>query len=753
MELLNVGNELTGTYDLALVVVSVFIATIASYVTLLIAEYFRDPREPWRTQWLVGGAFALGLGIWLMHFLGMIALQLPVGVAYEPLLTFVSIIPGIAASAIFVYVVTQPFSVLRANVGGLSMGAGIGAMHYVGMAAMQLEGAMTLVPWLVALSLVVGYLLATLALCSRQLVASAVRKAVTREIEILLSAILMGCAISGMHYTGMAAARFEFLPGASTLTGVSPDALVVPLSIGTSLVLLVLVFLVFVERRLRIAQSTMQRLLETAPDALIIVDADGLIRVANVRVETVFGYPRRELIGQPVEMLVPARSRESHLVFRGAFNEKPEDRAMSVNRDLLGLRRDGTEFPAEIMLSHAYSQGEMYVTCSIRDITERMKAREEKEGLEVQLREAQKMEAVGRLAGGIAHDFNNILTGIGGYAELMEMKPGAEDAEELKQIRGLVDRATSLTRQLLTFSRKQAVEKEVFDLTSLVRSLQSMMRGLIRNDIDLVVELGEEDIFIDGSPGQLEQVVVNLLINAMDAINGAGEIRVSVETIRTDASHAKLGPGDWVSLKIQDNGTGMSPAVLQKVFDPFFTTKPVGKGTGLGLAVVFGVIEPMGGTVEAQSEEGVGSTFTVILPRVPARASGKQVEETGPVPKGSETILIAEDELVVRTFVTRTLTESGYHVIEAEDGRAALEMLDSRAGQVDMVLTDIVMPRMGGRELVRECRSRYPGVKTYFMSGYQADDGTEAEMAVVLEKPFRARELLATVRTVLDEAV
>ena len=384
----------------------------------------------------------------------------------------------------------------------------------------------------------------------------------------------------------------------------------------------------------------------------------------------------------------------------------------------------------------------------------------ERRHLEEQLLHAQKMEAIGRLAGGIAHDFNNILTAIKSYSELLieDMATGTARVEDVHQIREASDRAANLTRQLLAFSRQQMLRPRVLDLNSTVRDLKSMLDRLIGADIELKTHLTADIGMLTADPGQVEQIILNLVVNARDAMPDGGTIHVETANVELDAeysrTHAATPPGPYVMLAVSDTGNGMSRETQKRVFEPFFTTKDKGKGTGLGLSTVYGIVKQSGGSIWMYSEPGCGTTFKIYLPRVDAELD----EEIAPVAVtghgGEETILLVEDEDAVREVASRVLRRNGYTVVEATNGADALRQCEERGGDFDLIVTDIVMPEMGGLELAQKVWQRRPDARILFTSGYTEDAILRPSFlepgAAFIEKPFTPARLAQRAREVLD---
>jgi CheY-like chemotaxis protein len=367
--------------------------------------------------------------------------------------------------------------------------------------------------------------------------------------------------------------------------------------------------------------------------------------------------------------------------------------------------------------------------------------------LEVQLRQAQKMEAVGRLAGGIAHDFNNLLTAIAGYSEFLSA--GLED-ERLRrhadEIRKAAARAAALTGQLLAFSRRQVLQPRVLDLNAVVSDMDMMLRRLIGEDVELVTLLDPKLGAVRADPTQVEQVIVNLAVNARDAMPHGGAVTIETTNVAT-------GDGEFVELRMSDTGIGMTEEERQQLFDPFFTTKA--GGTGLGLATVYGIVEQSGGTIEVDSEPGLGSCFRIVLPRVDEAAERGESPTPASAPEaGSETILLVEDESVVRQLVAEILETSGYSVLQAGDGPSALELLRRHTGPLDLLVTDVVMPGMSGPEVAQAVTSMRPGTQVLYTSGYTdqaiGHHGVLEPDVAFLQKPFSADDLNRKVRGLLD---
>jgi nitrogen-specific signal transduction histidine kinase len=395
------------------------------------------------------------------------------------------------------------------------------------------------------------------------------------------------------------------------------------------------------------------------------------------------------------------------------------------------------------------------------DITERKHAEEERERLKGQLLQAQKMEAVARLAGGVAHDFNNMLAVIQGHAELALMHMGPDDPSfrRFSAIRDTAKRSAELTQQLLAFARKQVITPIGLDLNKIIESMLKMLRRLLGEDIDLTWIPGKNLWTIKADPTQIDQILANLCINARDAITGVGRIIVSTDNCSIDteycATHAGYLPGDYVRITVSDNGCGMDKQMLGQIFEPFFTTKELGKGTGLGLATVYGAVRQNDGFINVTSEPGKGSVFSIYFPRLIGESTQMQVDATAETAiGGQETILLVEDELVILDTVTAMLEQLGYTVLAVSTPNEAIRLAQQHPEKIDLVLTDVIMPDMNGRDLADQLLAHQPWVKCLFMSGYTADiiahQGKLEEDIHFIQKPFSLSTLAARIRLTLE---
>jgi PAS domain S-box-containing protein len=540
---------------------------------------------------------------------------------------------------------------------------------------------------------------------------------------------------------------------------------------------------------------------------MVIADDQGKIVLVNAQTESLFGYRREELLGQPVEMLIPERYRGHHVHYRKDYSQSLRLRPMGAGRELYGLRKDGSEFPVEISLSPFKSHEGVLVFSAIRDITLQKEAqrelREAKEALETRVRErttdlvranealqaeiiqrelamrqrdseqerarrleeqlllTQKMEAIGRLAGGIAHDFNNLLGVILGNSEmLLKSGPaGAPHMERVEQIKMAGEEAAAVTRQLLAFARQQVSEPQILDLNVVLTDLEPLLRRIVEENIRLEMVLARDLGDIKNDRSQLSQVILNLVANARDAMGRGG--RLLLETSNTylgeayARDHLDVIPGPYVQLSVTDSGQGMDKETVSRIFEPFFTTKGQGLGSGLGLATVYGIVRQSSGHIWVYSEPGRGTTFKIYLPRATGTADEERDKtQSDEISIGSETILLVEDSKLLARVTRDYLVSAGYRVLVAAEASEALHIAGEFSGRIHLLLTDIVMPHMNGRELSEELLKKRPEVKVLFMSGHTAgvisQNALLAEDVAFIEKPFSHDGLARKIRQLLD---
>jgi len=498
------------------------------------------------------------------------------------------------------------------------------------------------------------------------------------------------------------------------------------------------------------ATARYRALMEQANDAILILDLSGAILEANRESERLFGLPRARIVGRNYDDFVVPEERADSASRRGLVGSEGTIRVPNRHME----RSGGTVVTVDVSGSLVRLGDESRVLAILRDVSERQR-------LEAQLLQSQKMESVGRLAGGVAHDFNNLLGVITGYGDLLlhEIGPGHPSHRRVVEIRKAADRAASLTRQLLAFSRKQVLQLRVLDLNAVVAGIEPMLRRLIGEHIELITALDNGVGRVKADLGQMEQVIANLAVNARDAMPRGGKLLIETGNVELDAvyaaTRADARPGPHVMLAVSDTGHGMDAEVLGHMFEPFFTTKAPGLGTGLGLATVYGIVRQLGGQVMVYSEVERGTSFKIYLPRLEAAADQLQVAAAaGPPPGGTETVLLVEDEPALRVLVEEILTKGGYHVLQNERPEDALALAASHGGAIDLVLTDVIMPNMSGRQMADALRLERPRIRVLFMSGYTDDaishHGILEPGTHFLEKPFTADGLLRKIREVLE---
>lgn len=869
----SMSSALTGSYDHRLVALSVVIAICASYAALDLAGRVTAARGFARTVWLMGGATAMGLGIWSMHYIGMLAFDLPVPVEYDWPTVVVSLLAAILASSVALFVVSrQKMGGWRAAAGSLPMGIGIAVMHYSGMEAMRLTAMCHYDSRLVGLSVVLAIVISFVALCLAFLSRGEKHGITARKVA---SAVVMGAAIPVMHYTGMAAASFMPTSTPPDLShAVSITALgTVGIAMVTMIVLGLAILSSLFDRRfsaqtleLESAEQRYRLLFERSLAGIIRTTLDGPILDCNQACARILGYASREELiaspvadhyfdpedwnafvaklkkekslsnyeyrlrrkdGSPVWLLAsahlvegkdgsPAVNEETFIditerkkaeeTFRKAFDANPEPMTISsiaegryidVNEAFLRV----TGYAREEVISHTShelnfwekpeARSELVNTLrtegSVRnlEITYRTKSGEqrvaldsseiievggqkcmisilrdmtEQKSLEKQLRQAQKMEAVGQLTGGIAHDFNNMLGVIIGYSEVIGERLADNDPLQKKceQITKAAQSAASLTRQLLAFSRQQVLEPKFLDLNSIVRNMEKMLRRLIGEDISFSTALGPTLGSVKADQGQIEQVIINLVVNARDAMPNGGKVRIETSAVELSGEYSKKHlpqlPGSYVLLTVSDTGVGMDSETQARIFEPFFTTKEVGKGTGLGLSTVYGVVRQFDGHIWVYSEPGQGTTFKIYLPRTSETpAVMKSNNRLASTIRGTETILLVEDEEALRELTRSLLADQGYKVLEAARPERAIEIARKFDGTIHLLLTDMVMPGMNGRVLAETLATVRPEMKVVFMSGYTGFNHaalTDAKITL-LSKPFTKDNLLSKLQEVL----
>jgi PAS domain S-box-containing protein len=502
-------------------------------------------------------------------------------------------------------------------------------------------------------------------------------------------------------------------------------------------------------RQTRASWEHYRLILANAPDMIVTLDRDGYVVSANDAAYRQGGWTSNQLVGRPFRNLV-------HIEDAAGVMQHVAATTNGDSRRFEARFQGDSDLQAWHLCTSSPIRDDDVVTGVLligRDITERREGEE-------RLRQAQKMEAVGQLAGGIAHDFNNVLTAIRTYANFMleDLPENHSSRREAVGVSKAVDHAATLTRQLLAFSRRQIMQREILDLNACVRDTEQILRRTLGSSVQLSTSLAADLGMVNADPGQIQQVLINLAVNARDAMPEGGTLRIETSNATLDAAymqqHAASEPGDYVMIAVRDTGVGMDRDTQARIFEPFFTTKENGKGTGLGLPMVYGIVKQSGGYVWVYSEPGQGTTFKVYLPRVAGAAATGDEPVLITTLTGTETILLVEDEESVREVSSRLLARSGYTVIEAADGREALDIYADRGSDIDVVITDMVMPEIGGRELARRIRNMDPHLPIIFMSGYTDDEELRRSFldrgSAFLEKPFTPELLLSRIRDVIS---
>ncbi|CVI57675.1 MULTISPECIES: hybrid sensor histidine kinase/response regulator [Agrobacterium] len=496
-------------------------------------------------------------------------------------------------------------------------------------------------------------------------------------------------------------------------------------------------------------------ILETVPDAMVVIDAGGIVSSFSAAAERLFGYDADEVIGHNVKMLMPNPDRKAHDGYIARYLSTGERRIIGYGRVVTGQRKDGSRFPMELSVGEAIANGNRIFTGFVRDLTSRRKIEEE-------LRQSQKMEAIGQLTGGLAHDFNNLLTVISGNLEMAESRLSDEGVRHLlREAQDAAQDGAKLTNQLLAFGRRQSLNPRQSDIAELVGAISDLLRRTLGEAIEFktVVTGFRNEAFVDGS--QLQNALLNLVINARDAMPKGGKLTIEISRVKLDVDYARmypnLKPGNYVQMSVTDTGTGMTAEVQEKAFEPFFTTKDVGAGTGLGLSMVYGFARQSGGNVQLYSEQGHGTSVRIFLPAAEDAAmppEGDIKDVSAPIaPGGGERILVVEDDARVRRVAVARLVALGYSVVEASNGAEALQQLE-RHFDIALLFSDIVMPGgIAGDELADLARGLRPDLKVLFTSGYAEPAVAERQLAMKgswLKKPYTARELAVRLRELLD---
>ena len=500
------------------------------------------------------------------------------------------------------------------------------------------------------------------------------------------------------------------------------------------------------------SRSRLASIVDSSEDAIIGKDLDGTITSWNKGAERIYGYVPEEVVGKHISLLAP-RDRPNEIP---GILEKITRGESIEHYESLRVAKDGRLLDVSISVSPLRNaQGGVIGASAIaRDITAQKRA-------EGQLHQSQKMEAIGRLAGGVAHDFNNILGIIGACTEFLRdrIDPSAEPSLYVENIKKATERGSALTRQLLSFSRSSAIQPRILDLNERLKEVSKLLRPLMGDDVEILLVSKGSSAVVEADPGQLDQIVVNLAVNARDAMPRGGKFILETAALKFDEGfaeqHQAMAAGKYVVLAVSDTGSGMDGATVSRIFEPFFTTKEAGKGTGLGLATVYGIVKQSAGHIMVYSEPGHGTTFKIYLPNAEHKIGlGNKPEVETIAPRGQgRTLLLVEDDEIMRSLTRKVLVEHGYAVLEADDGKSALECVETHKGAIDLLLTDVVMRRMSGPELVERLSTSHPNLKVVFMSGYTGELIAEREVLkrgiTLLEKPFSRTILLNTIHKAL----
>ena len=517
------------------------------------------------------------------------------------------------------------------------------------------------------------------------------------------------------------------------------------------------------EQELRESEIKYRSLFDQSAEGVYLHDLTGQILDVNEMACVQSGYTREELLQMTVFDLLPKEAAPINMsvaeILRIWQEQQPEQNAIF---EAIHQRKDRSTYPVNVSNSKINLAGQTLMLALTQDITERKQAEQEQERLQAQLMQAQKMESVGSLAGGVAHDFNNMLTVILGHTELAlnATAPGEALHEDLTEVHKAAARSANLTRQLLAFARKQTIMPEVLDLNEVIEDMLKMLRRLIGEDIDLAWLPARNLWPVKVDPSQIDQIMANLCVNARDAIDGVGRVTIETGNVVLDDTycdqHEEAMPGDYAMLSVTDSGSGMSPATMAMLFEPFFTTKEVGKGTGLGLPTVHGIVKQNNGHIDVSSELGSGTTFRVYLPRH-AKDAAKRSEETRPamLSRSRATILLVEDEPAILRMIRSGLERQGYTVLGAATPAEAISLAETYPHKIDLLLSDMVMPEMNGHEVASALRRIRPQVKLVFMSGYTSTiamgDINLVDDAQFIQKPFAVHQLIAKLNEALGE--
>ncbi len=755
----------TGTYNPHLVALSILVAAFASYTALDLGGRVAATQGVAPRVWLVAAAIAMGGGIWSMHFIAMLAFNMPIPMSYDIGLTTLSLVVAIFVTGVGFYFINRQSALpLSLVFSGIFMGLGIAAMHYIGMAAMREHAEISYDFLFLALSLVIAIGASTAALWLAFRTTDLGQK--------LVAAVVMGLAISGMHYSAMRGTTFAVHGPVHEAQGyASLDqtnlALVVA---GITFVILAFALIASLQQEnseRRRAEEALRRS-EAYLDQAQAASHSGSFGW-NAATDEVYWSAETFRIYEfdgAVPLELARIVRQTHPEDRD-FHEQILDRARQEKKDFdleyRLLMLDGSVKHLEVV-AHALADelGDLEFVGAVMDVTRRKRAEEaqrvqerERDEMQRQLQQAVKMEAIGRLAGGIAHDFNNILGAILGYGELVQNNLGEGSAvrHQIDQVMHAGMRGKGLVDRILAFSRSGVGERVPVQVQSVVEETLELLAASLPADVRLETRFDAADAAVVGDATQFHQVVMNLCTNAVHAMERAGVLTVLLERVtvgeRRLLSHGTLSAGGYVRLLVSDTGGGIPPAVLKRMFDPFFTTKRVGDGTGLGLALVHGIVADFGGVIDVETQLGLGTSFTIWLP-----AAGPMptllAEPAGELPRGNgETVMIIDDERALVALAEETLAGLGYEPVGFDSSIAALQAFSAEPNRFDLVLTDETMPDLTGTELASEIRRLRPEISIILMSGYGGAQLSERALAAgvidVLRKPLVRRNIAESV--------
>lgn len=752
-------TEVVAHLDDRLVALSITVAFLGSYTALDLLEQVRLSSSRLRSFWFASTSLALGIAIWAMHFIAILAHRLALPITFDFVIVGISIVVAVSGSMAGLAIALRGPPGWRTVMGaGTIVGLAIVGMHFSAMSSLRVAALPVYLPVPVIVSALIAIGCATLALwmstCNTQM----------RRFESgwkLLSGVVLATAIVVMHFVAMAGTTYQALaPNETQSAPVDTNQATLATIVGVgAVVLLILALLGSVFGRnlsvqtaraeaLQQSEARFRSLIQHASDVVGIAAVDLRLNYISPAVTTVLGYDPSVWAGQPFLELVHPDDRS---IAQRLLNEAPKQLGISATAVCRLQHADHSwrsfELIVNNLLDEASVQG-IVITC--RDVSERNR-------LQAELLQAQKMESIGRLAGGIAHDFNNLLTAISGYTQVVLEEPTLPSVvrDDINEINVVVQRASNLTRQLLAFARRQPVELRPTNLNDIVATTTTMLRRLLGANMGLELNLAPDLERVSADSGQLEQVLTNLVINARDAMPNGGVLTIATGNVGPDDEQARAEAGlpcGLVFLSVGDTGTGMDEQVKQRVFEPFFTTKKSGQGTGLGLATSYGIVQQHGGHIAVRTALGQGTTVVIYLPTIASAASPATVAPERPVVAPHETVVVVDDEENIRTAMAQVLRGQGYTVLEAANGAAALEAVTTNP--VDLVITDINMPVMDGIELVARLREAYSQLPILFVSGgsFGAERASDESFGSIplLEKPWTPSQFAYTVRCVLD---